>query len=404
MDKTLQQVEREAEFREFATEHVRPYAHVHDTTQRISESIIPALAQHGFFAPFLPTRWGGQEMDMQTYGVLHEEIGRACSSVRSLLTVHDMVVFSILRWGSDLQRERWLAPLRSGALIAAFAISEPNAGSDVNGVETRGDPEKDGFRINGRKKWITFGQIAGVFLVLAQVEGKPTAFLIERDTPGLTVEPILGMLGTRGSMLALLNIENCWVSGSQVIGRIGFGANPVALSALGLGRYSVACGSLGIAQACLEACYSYASRTQRFGAALKDYQLIQELMTDMMTDVAASRLLCRLAGSLKDQKDPQEILQTFIAKYHASRSAMRAATNAVQIHGANGCSPDCSVERLFRDAKVMEIIEGSNQIQQITIATLGFQEFERQRGLAQAADSRQRYAQHGSREETDDVR
>jgi glutaryl-CoA dehydrogenase (non-decarboxylating) len=381
MDKTLQQVERAAEFRAFATEHVCPYAHVHDATQRISASIIPALVKHGFLAPFLPTRWGGQEMDMQAYGALHEEIGRACSSVRSLLTVHDMVVCSILRWGSDLQREQWLAPLRSGALIAAFAISEPNAGSDVSGIETRGDPEKDGFRINGQKKWITFGQIAGVFLVLAKVEGKPTTFLIERDTPGLSVEPILGMLGTRGSMLALLNLEDCWVSSAQVIGRIGFGANPVALSALGLGRYSVACGSLGIAQACLDACYSHASRTQRFGVALKDHQLIQEMMSDMMTDVAASRLLCRLAGSLKDKKDPQEILQTFIAKYHASRSAMRAATNAVQIHGANGCSPDCSVERLFRDAKVMEIIEGSNQIQQITIANLGFQEFERQRSL-----------------------
>jgi len=378
-----QQIERETEFREFALEHVHPYAHLHDTSQRISDSIVPALARHGFFAPFLPARWGGQDMDMQTYGALHEQIGRACSSVRSLLTVHDMVVLSILRWGSDLQRERWLAPLRSGALIAAFAISEPNAGSDVSGVETRGDPERDGFRINGRKKWITFGQIAGVFLILAKVDGKPTTFLIERDTPGLSVEPILGMLGTRGSMLALVSLEDCWVSSAQVIGRVGFGANPVALSALGLGRYSVACGSLGIAQACLDACYSHASGTQRFGVALKDHQLIQQMMSDMMTDVAASRLLCRLAGSLKDKKDPQEILQTFIAKYHASRSAMRAATNAVQIHGANGCSPDCSVERLFRDAKVMEIIEGSNQIQQITIANLGFQEFERRRSLGE---------------------
>jgi glutaryl-CoA dehydrogenase (non-decarboxylating) len=392
VSETLQPIEREREFREFAMEHVHPYAHLHDTSQRISESIIPTLARHGYLAPFLPAHWGGRDMDMQTYGVLHEHIGRACSSVRSLLTVHDMVVSSILRWGSDQQRGQWLVPLSSGAVVAAFAISEPNAGSDVSGVETRGDPENGGFRINGRKKWITFGQIAGVFLVLAKVEGKPTTFLIERDTPGLSVEPILGMLGTRGSMLALLNFEDCWVSDTQIVGRIGFGANPVALSALGLGRYSVACGSLGIAQACLDACYSHASSTHRFGAALKEHQLIQEMISDMMTDVAATRLLCRLAGSLKDQKDSQEILQTFIAKYHASRCAMRVATNAVQIHGANGCSLDCSVERLFRDAKVMEIIEGSNQIQQITIANLGFQEFERQRSLAKAAGARQRHA------------
>jgi glutaryl-CoA dehydrogenase (non-decarboxylating) len=379
MDAMELQADRRTEFRRFTLEHVCPYAQFHDRTQEIASHIIPALARHDYLAPFLPVRWGGNGMDMVTYGMLHEEMGRACSSVRSLLTVHDMVCFSILRWGNDELRQKWLPRLSRGELTAALGISEPNAGSDLNGVQTVARQDGDAFILTGKKKWITFGQIAGVFLVLAKGAGGPTTFLVERDTPGLTIEPISAMLGTRGSMLALLTFADCRVSRTNLLGRPGFGANPVALAALGLGRYSVACGSLGIAQACLDASYDYASTTRRFGGALKSHQLIQQMITQMITDTTASRLLCRLAGDLKDQKDPREIMQTFIAKYFASTAAMRAADSAVQIHGANGCSQEYPVERLMRDAKVMEIIEGSTQIQQITIAELGFQDFERQR-------------------------
>lgn len=385
MDGPVMSVKRQAEFQGFAQERVAPFADEHDRTQRLSGNIVADLATRGYLAPFLPAKWGGASMDMVTYGALHEEIGRACSSVRSLLTVHDMASFTIFRWGSEAQREKWLQPLRKGELTGAFAISEPNAGSDVNGIEMSAQPVTDGFILNGQKKWITCGQLARVFVVLASSEGRSTAFLIERDLPGLTIEPLSGVTGTRGSMLALLTFKHCHVPRTAMIGQPGFG-NPIALSALGLGRYSVACGSLGIAQACLDASMEYAARTRRFGALLKEHQLIQRMLTGMIADISASRALCRLAGALKDQKDPQEILQTFIAKYQASTAAMRAATDAVQIHGANGCSTDYPVERLMRDAKVMEIIEGSTQIQQITIADLGYQEFERQR--RQAGDVR----------------
>jgi glutaryl-CoA dehydrogenase (non-decarboxylating) len=328
---------------------------------------------------------------MVTYGALHEEIGRACSSVRSLLTVHDMASFTIFRWGSEAQRAKWLRALASGRVTGAFAISEPNAGSDVNGIETTAEPTSQEFVLEGHKKWTTFGQIAGVFVVLARSEGRPTAFLIERDTPGFTIEPLAGVTGTRGSMLATLHFRGCRVPKSALIGRPGFGANLVALSALGLGRYSVACGSLGIAQACLDACFDYVNRTHRFGAPLKDHQLIQQMITQMITDISAARSLCRLAGALKDAGDPQEIMQTFIAKYHASTAAMRAADNAVQIHGANGCSQDFPVERYLRDAKVMEIIEGTTQILQVSIARLGLEDFERRRsGAAGVTRIRQR--------------
>jgi alkylation response protein AidB-like acyl-CoA dehydrogenase len=387
MDAHVKSVTRQAQFRRFALEHIAPHADAHDRTQRISDGIVARLAEQGYLAPFLPPEWGGASMDMVTYGALHEEVGRACSSVRSLLTVHDMASFTIFRWGSEAQRRKWLGALSRGDVTGAFAISEPNAGSDVNGIETTAEPTSEGFRLEGQKKWITFGQIAGLFVVLTRCDGRPTAFLIERDTPGFTIEPIFGVTGTRGSMLAALHFRNCHIPKSALIGRAGFGANPVALSALGLGRYSVACGSLGIAQACLDSCFEYVNRTHRFGVALKEHQLIQQMITQMITDTSASRLLCRLAGALKDDADPQEIMQTFIAKYHASTAAMRAADNAVQIHGANGCSQDYPVERYMRDAKVMEIIEGSTQIQQITIASLGLQDFERQRASATSAAS-----------------
>jgi len=394
-------MERQAEFQQFALKHVVPYADLHDRSQEISPDIIPGLARRGYLAPFLPERFGGEAMDMVTLGALHEEIGRACSSVRSLLTVHGMAAYSIFRWGTDAQREKWLVPLARGDVIGAFAVSEPNAGSDVNGVETTATPQVGGFILNGQKKWITFGLIADVYVVLTKSEGEPTAFLVERDRPGLTVEPIHDMVGTRGSMVALLTFKDCLVPRENLVGRPGFGANPVALSALGLGRYSVACGSLGIAQACLDASYEYASKTKRFGAALKDHQLIQQMITEMITDISASRLLCRLAGSMKDERDPQEIQQTFIAKYYASTAAMRAANKAVQIHGANGCSASYPVERFMRDAKVMEIIEGSTQILQITIASLGFQDFERQRLMTETTAMEQQYAEIANQEDID---
>jgi glutaryl-CoA dehydrogenase (non-decarboxylating) len=368
-----------SEFRLFAKEHIAPHAADHDREQRIASNMVRKIAERGYLAPFLPKVWGGKEMDMLTYGLLHEETGKACSSVRSLLTVHDMAALSIYKWGSDRLRETWLPKLAAGEITGALAISEPNAGSDVNGIETVAEPCADGYILNGKKKWITFGQIAGIVVVLAKCEGKPTAFLVERGTPGSSVTPISGMFGTRGSMLALLTFDQCRIPKENLIARRGFGASSVALTALGLGRYSVACGSVGIAQACLEACMDYSAKQQRFGSPLKDHQLIQQLLTDMITETRAARLLCHHAGYLKDQKDPREITQTFIAKYFASTAAMKAAVNAVQIHGANGCSSEYPVERYLRDAKIMEVIEGSTQIQQITIATLGFQEFEQAR-------------------------
>ncbi|GAX42276.1 acyl-CoA dehydrogenase domain-containing protein [Tolypothrix sp. NIES-4075] len=372
---TPQQKASQAAFRAFVDAEIIPHASRFDREESTPKNIIEKLAKRGFMGAVLPKEFGGVGMDTITFGLLNEEIGRGCSSLRSLLTVHCMVAHAICKWGSKSQKAYWLPKLASGEVIAAFALSEPNVGSDAKSVETTASPADESYILNGQKKWITYGQIADIFLVFAQCEGKPSAFLVEKNSPGLAIKPIFGMLGVRASMLAELHLHNCRISQDNLVGRLGFGFSYVAASALDYGRYSVACGCIGIAQACLEACIRYTSERKQFGVYLKEHQLIRQMITEMIVNVKAARLLCYHAGYLKDIGNPKSIVETAIAKYYASTVATKIANDAVQIHGGNGCSSEYPVQRYLRDAKIMEIIEGSTQIQQITIAESGYQEY-----------------------------
>lgn len=367
-----QQKQYHAEWRTFVDEAIVPFAQQFDREQRIPPQLIRALAQKKYLGATVPVDMGGLGVDAVAFGLLNEEIGRGCSSVRSLLTVHTMVSQAILRWGSQTQKEVWLPCLATGETIGAFALTEPNVGSDAKSVQTTAVPHGDTFIINGHKKWITYGQIADLFLLFAKSDGKLTAFLIERNTPGLTIEPICHMTGTRASMLAELHLDDCEVPRANIVGAVGFGFTAVASAALEWGRYSVASGCVGIGQACLEASLDYTSQRQQFGVYIKEHQLIQQMIADMATDLDAARLLCQRAGYLMNTQDPAATDAIFKAKYFASRMANRAANDAVQIHGANGCSETYPLERYRRDAKVMEIIEGSSQIQQVIIAKKAF--------------------------------
>lgn len=369
-----QQASRRAAFRQFADAEIAPHAERFDREECIPTELIRTLGGRGYLGSIIGEEWGGSGFDFTTYGLLNEEVGRACSSVRSLLTVHDMVSLSILKWGSAGQQQTWLPKLASAERLAAFAVTEPDTGSDARSVATEAVARNGSYVLNGGKKWITFGQIADLFLVLAQCDGKPTTFLVERESPGLSVRPINGMLGVRASMLAELTFNDCEIPRENLLGRVGFGLLSAISTGLGLGRYSVAWGCVGIAQACLEACVRYTGERKQFGVFLKEHQLIRQMMSEMLVNVKAARLLCNQAGYLKETGDPREVMETFVAKYFASRGAMKAATDAVQIHGANGCSGGYPVQRYLRDAKIMEIIEGSNQIQQLTIADYAYQE------------------------------
>lgn len=364
--------DRQAAFRSFVDREIVPEANQYDQDELVPAALLAKLAETGYLGALIPTAHNGLGLDAISFGLLNEELGRGCSSVRSLLTVHSMVSHTILRWGTPQQRAHWLPRLARGTTIGAFGLSEPDAGSDAKSITTTATRQGDSFVLNGHKKWTTFGQIAGLFLIFAQCDGKLAAFLVERERPGFSTTPISGMLGTRASMLAELHLDQCEIPRANQIGGIGFGLAAVATSALDIGRYSVAWGSVGIGQACLEASLAYTSQRKQFGTYLKDHQLIQQMVTNMLTNVKAARLLCHQAGQLKDKNDPSSVMETWIAKYFASTTAMKAASDAVQIHGANGCSPAYPVQRYFRDAKIMEIIEGSTQLQQITIAEYGY--------------------------------
>lgn len=355
-------------FRGYVREHIAPLADQIDRQQAVPEPLIQSLAQRGWLGAILPSSFGGAGMDMLTYGLMHEEIGYACSSVRSLLTVHDMVCHALLKCGTQEQKETWLPQLASGQVIAAFALSEPEIGSDASHVQTTAEPSNGDYVINGTKMWISFGQRADLLLVFARAQGKLSAFLVEKSTPGLEVVPVRDMLGVRGSMLAQLKFTNGRVPARNLVGRLGAGFAVVGATALDLGRYSVACGCVGLGQACLDACLDYADRRQQFGKRLREHQLIGRMLADMLTDVSASRALCRHAGRLKDAADPQAVVATLIAKYHASEMVTRVTQDGVQLHGANGCSSRYPIERFFRDARVMTIIEGSSQILQTHLA------------------------------------
>ncbi|MBW4569117.1 MAG: acyl-CoA dehydrogenase family protein [Tolypothrix carrinoi HA7290-LM1] len=375
LELSAQQKNAKAEFRAFVNQEICPDAGEWDRKEFTPPKLIIKIAERGFLGAILPHEYGGQGMDMITYAILNEEIGRGCSSVRSLLTVHNMVAHALCKWGNKFQKQYWLPKFASGEMIAAFALSEPNVGSDAKSVETTATLADDAYILNGQKKWITYGQIADVFLVFAKCEGKPTAFLVEKNSPGLSVKPMSGILGVRASMSAELQFNNCHVSLENLVGKLGFGFSYIAATALDYGRYSVASGCVGIAQACLEACIKYTNERKQFGVYLKEHQLIRQMISQMIANVKAARLLCYQAGYLKDINDPNSIMETSIAKYFASIVATKIANDAVQIHGGNGCSSEYPVERYLRDSKIMEIIEGSTQIQEITIADSGYQDY-----------------------------
>ncbi|MGW0249794.1 acyl-CoA dehydrogenase family protein [Nocardia goodfellowii] len=355
-------------FRTFARKEVEPHADRWDHEEEIPRDLVDAFAAEGWFGALIPERYGGLAYDAVTFGLLNEELGAACSSVRSMLTVHSMVSHAVTRWGSSSLREQWLPRLATGSSVGAFCLSEPSSGSDAAALETIATRDGEGFRLTGVKKWITYGQRADVYLVFAACDGKPAAFLVERATPGVEVVPVHGMLGTKASMIAEVRLRDVKVPQTSLVGRVGFGVTAVATSALDVGRYSVAWGCVGILSAALRISLKHVRDRTSFGVPIAEHQLVQRMIADMATSHRASRLLCLEAGELKDAGDPRTIDATWTAKYFASCQAFRAAADVVQILGAQGCAQGHPANRLLRDAKIMEIIEGSTQIQQTYLA------------------------------------
>jgi len=370
MDLLLTPEQRSARstFQAFVDQNVSPFADDFDRYGRLPDVLLNQVAKNGYWGATVPADMGGLELDMLTHGLLCEQVGRSSMSLLSILTVQGMVTEALLRWGSPEQKREWVGPLARGEIMGAFALSEPGIGSDARHVDTKATASGDVFALDGHKKWISGGLIADVYLVVAQCEQKPTVFLVERDNPGMSVEPIGDLLGFRSAMLAEIHLQDCIVKADALVGRPGFGFSHVAASALDHGRLCVGWGSVGLAQACLDASIRYSEERIQFSVPIKEHQLVQRMIAQMITETQAARMLCYGATMSRQARVPEAIMETSMAKYFSSCVAARAATDAVQLHGANGCSSDYPVQRYFRDAKILEIIEGSSQIQQLLIA------------------------------------
>ncbi|OMF98441.1 acyl-CoA dehydrogenase family protein [Paenibacillus sp. FSL R7-0337] len=364
------------EARVFADENIRPYASEFDANEALPKTLITLMGSKGYLGASLPEKYGGLGLDPIHYGYFTEVIGKACSSTRALLTVQTSLVGeTLLRWGTEQQINKYLPLLIKGEKISAFALSEPNVGSDAKSVEATYRKENGKYILNGHKKWISFAGIADVFLVVAACQENISAFLVDRQSPGMKVVPMRGMLAARAAHIAEIEMQEVEVPEDHLLGREGWGLNTVVATALNHGRYSIAWAGLAIAQECLDAMVNYSRERKQFGKKIYQFQLIQGLISDAVTKVHAARAICLRAGELASHKDSEAIMETNIAKYFTSKVAMEVAMAAVQVHGGNGCNSKYPVERLFREARILEIIEGSSQIQQEIISTYGLRKY-----------------------------
>lgn len=359
--------------RHFAADSIRPWATQIDQEQTTPICVLSAIKKSGYLGAALPARWGGGGIDAVSYGLVTEEIGKTCSSVRSLMTVHNMSAQVIATIGSPDQQTCWLPDLCAGEKIIAFALTEPKVGSAAHTIETVVAARGNAYLLNGVKRWITYGQIADLFLVFAHCRHRPVALIVDRRSDGLSVEPMNNTFGVRGSMLAEVHFENVMVPKSHQLGQMNAGISFVANTALDHGRFSVAWGSTGIIQACLEACISYANTRTQGNQKLIDYQLIRRQLTDMLVAHTAARALCYRSACLREGCDPRAVMETSMAKYYAADAAIRVANDAVHMHGANGCSADYPVGKYLRDATVMGIIEGTHEMHQLSLASYASQ-------------------------------
>ena len=356
---------------EFAQRRIVPVARENDEKERYPADIVREMGELGMFGGPIPEEYGGAGLDYISYAIMNEEISKACSSVRTVLSVQlSLVATTILKWGSETQKKKYLPKLCAAEWIGCFGLTEPDVGSDAQHLKTFAQKISGGWKLSGQKIWISNGGVAQLALVIAQTDRenprKMAAFLVETDLPGFEAKTMHGKLGLRSSDTAELFLAGVEVPDDALMGEVGDGFK-VAMSALDNGRYSVAAGCLGIAQGSLEASVAYAKERHTFGKPIAAHQLVQDMIARMVVDIDASRLLLYRAGELKNAGKPNT-RETSIAKYYCSEAALRCANDAIQIHGGMGYSNEYPVERYMRDARVATIYEGTSQIQKLIIA------------------------------------
>ena len=356
--------------REFCDREIVPNARDWDRSERMDEGIVPKLAEIGFLGCALPEEYGGMGLDTISYCLVMEELGRADSSVRGIVSVNNgLAGKTIAKWGTDEQKRQWLPRMASGEALGCYGLTEPGSGSDPASLVTRATRGGGDWVIDGSKIFITLGSWAGVALVFARSGGEGprgiTCFLVPTDSPGFSARKIDGKLGLRAQDTAELFFDGVRVPDSARLGDEGAGFK-VAMSALDNGRISLAAGAVGLGQACIDASVAYASERRQFGKQLAQFQLIQELIAEMAVETEAARMLAWRAAALADRGESYTLAASQ-AKYYASEVAVRAANAALQVHGGYGYVDEFPVARYLRDARVLTLYEGTSQIQKLLI-------------------------------------
>jgi butyryl-CoA dehydrogenase len=358
--------------REFAESEVKPLAREIDETGQFPRETFRKAAELGLTAVAIPESEGGAGFDHISYSIVVEEISRVCASTGVILSVQNSLYCDpIHRFGTDEQKKQFLAPFARGEKIGCYALTEPGAGSNAAALTTKAVRHGDRYVINGTKAWITNGGVADAALVYVNTEPAKgekgiTAIVVERGTPGFKVGKEEKKLGIHATACTELSFTDCEVPVGNRIGNVGDGYK-VALSTLDGGRIGIAAQATGIAQGAFEQALAYARERQAFGHPIADFQAIQFMLADMATEIDAARLLVRKAA-WKQDSGARFSMEASIAKLFASEMATRATHKAMQIHGGNGYSREYPVERMYRDARITEIYEGTSEIQRLVIA------------------------------------
>ena len=375
---TEEQLMIQSMVRDLARTEFAPKAMERDKTKEFPVDNLKKLGELGLMGMMVPPDYGGSGADTVSYVLALAEVAYACASTAVVMSVHNSIVCeSILRSGTEDQKKKYLPGLASGEILGAFALTEPNAGSDPARQTTKAVFEGDRYVLNGTKRFTTTGKNAGLVIVTAKTDETArhkgiSAFLVEQDTPGLTVGPLEDKMGLRASDTADLIFEDCQIPAENRLGNEGDGFL-IAMTGLDGGRIGIAAQSVGVAQAAFDASVQYTREREQFGQSISKFQGLRWIVADMATEIEAARLMMLSAAAMKDNGE-NFTLQASMAKLFASEMVNRITAKAVQLHGGYGFTKEYPVERFYRDARVFTIYEGTSEIQRVVISNLIFRD------------------------------
>lgn len=375
-----EQLELKKMTRKFVQTEIIPYMKEWDEQHHFEMGVVQKLAQLGLMGVCIPEKYGGAGMDYNSLAIVCEELEYGDTAYRTAVSVHTgLNSMTLLQWGTEEQKEKYLKPQAEGSKLGAFGLTEPGAGSDAGSLQTRARRDGDSYILNGSKIWISLSDYADHFLIFATVDPSKkhkgiTAFIVERNYPGVTTRPIRGKLGIHGGNTGEVILEDVRVPATNRLGDEGEGFK-IAMSALDNGRFTVAAGATGLTRACLDASVKYAHERKTFGVEIGKHQLVQQMIAKMEAGYQTSQLLVFKSGWLKNQ-GVRNTRETSLAKWIASDVAFQSASDAIQVHGAYGYSNEYPVERYMRNAKALVIYEGTREIHTIMQAeyALGYRE------------------------------